>query len=255
MDSLQKKLEKHEKYSEIKDKLEKHVTDSINKLVDIKKNISNKFKEKQFIITTHDKLWYKQIIRMESVYKLHNNFENCEIINWNIDSGPELSNYKPALEKMNNLIKNRELNCAANEGRRFLENILKNSCKVNNVKTKMTDRLTVGDMKEPLFSKIRKIINNTTLFDYYNEKFNNIDKTIIGNVLSHDNDEGENSSKNDVNNFYVTIKELHEALTCTNCRSYLEFNKDAKKIICSEKKCYDIFQIEQLIAVNIFKIA
>jgi recombinational DNA repair ATPase RecF len=203
-----------------------------------------KFKKKQFIITTHDKLWYDQIINMESIYNLRNNFVNCEIVDWNIDSGPELSNYKPSLEKMNNLIKNRELNCAANEGRRFMENTLKNSCRVNNVKIKMTNKPTVGDMKDSLFSKIKEATDTTKSSDYYNEKFKNIDKSsIVGNLLSHDNPGSENSSKNELNNFYIAIKELHEVLTCAKCGSYLEFNKFAKKIICTEKRCKDIFDI------------
>lgn len=171
---------------------------------------------------------------------MNGKFKNCEIINWNIETGPELSDYKSSLEKMEELLKSNNLNCAANEGRRFLEHILKNSCEINNVKVKMTDRLTVNDMKNPLFKKIRKTVKGTDLAEYYNEVFTNLELTLpMGNLLSHDNLGSENCSKTEVEDFCFAIKKLYENITCENCKSYLKFEKESKKILCREVKCED----------------
>jgi DNA repair exonuclease SbcCD ATPase subunit len=195
------------------------------------------FKDKQFIITTHDKLWYNQIKRMETIYNLHNNFENCEIINWDLETGPELSNYKPSLEKMKEHLQTNDLNCAANEGRRFLEHYLKKSCKANNVKVKMVDKYTVGDMKDPLFKKIRDEVEGTNLSKNYEDIFKKLNMNVpMGNLLSHDNLGSENCSKEEVKNFCDAVIELHKNITCKKCESYLKFEKN-KGLFCEERTC------------------
>lgn len=199
-----------------------------------------KFPQKQFIITTHDRLWYKQVINMENIYNLRNNFENCEIIRWDVENGPELSTYKPSWDKIQMSLDNNDLNCASNESRRYLEYNLQKICEVNEVKLRMGGMYTVAEMKDPAIKKIRKTTKKTTFKNYYEEIFDELDKTVImGNLLSHNNEESENCSINEVRSFCEAVNNLKNSIVCEKCGGYLRFENTSKKILCSEEKCMD----------------
>lgn len=199
-----------------------------------------KFPQKQFIITTHDKLWYKQVINMENIYNLRNNFENCEIIGWNVKNGPELSTYKPSWDKIKLSLDNNDLNCASNESRRYLEYNLQKICEINEVKLRIGGMYTVAEMKNPAIKKIKRTTKNTKFKDYYEEIFVELDKTLImANLLSHNNEESENCSINEVREFCEAVNNLKNSIVCEKCGGYLRFENSSKKILCSEERCMD----------------
>ena len=69
------------------------------------KLLFEEFKDKQFIITTHDSIWFEQLKAAQRVHNLNNNFKNCTIVGWDEDTGPEIRPYKPRWTKIQERIK------------------------------------------------------------------------------------------------------------------------------------------------------
>ena len=84
------------------------------------KLLKQEFPETQFIITTHDKYWLKQMVTEGLV----NHSTTLCFRNWNIDTGPTVWNEKDSWEEIDQLIEEDNVPSASHSLRRFLEFIM-----------------------------------------------------------------------------------------------------------------------------------
>lgn len=204
------------------------------------KLLFEEFNDKQLIITTHDGVWYEQLRAAQRAYKIEGNFKNLVIIDWNVDTGPKIKQYKPRWEKIQDKISNGDKTGAGNDGRQYLEWLLKKVCEITNasVPVKNWENGTVGD----LLPNVKKRMDELTKDDSFREKvfraFTELEKTIIlGNLLSHDNKLGEQISIEEIKSFCNSVHELNRVFLCPNCENFIGYFRDLKIVRCSNQNC------------------
>jgi len=78
------------------------------------------FKDYQLVITTHDGIWYEQILNAQRAQNVQSYFRNMKITRWDVNLGPIMSSYKPEWEKILERLENNDKNAAGNEARIYL---------------------------------------------------------------------------------------------------------------------------------------
>jgi len=195
------------------------------------------FKRKQFIITTHDGLWFKQVISLINACGLSNNFMECRINRWDENNGPSIEPYKFFWERIPERIESGDISCAGNEIRQYLEWVLESICKYTGAGLPLIDRgYTVGELKGPSRSILRKLVKDEEKKGEILDAFKEIDQSIMGNLLSHNNELAANASINDVKRFYESVHKLHNLVSCSSCKRFLTYERNADRMICS-KRC------------------
>lgn len=211
----------------------------------------DEFHDYQLIITTHNKMWFNQIrhlVKARQRHKKHDNgyddYQFVEIKSWNRDEGPHLSNHKTDIQTIQKHLINSELVAAVHASRRYLENILRNVCIANNAK--MFYKETPYFLLEYLNAAQKEVnyqTKGTELEDYYDNIFFEIEQTrFLGNSFVH-GDEDDDLTFNEASTFCDAVYELHEAVTCEKCGSYIKFNKYNHKGQCTNKKCQSSFDL------------
>ena len=148
------------------------------------------FGDKQFIITTHDTIWFEQLKAAQRVHGLNNKFKNYNIVGWDEDGGPDIRPNIVRWEKINESLKNGDKYCADYEGRRYLEWLLEDICNktIAKIPAKYTKKYEVSDLLEPAKSRLNKLIIDNDYKEKIENSFINLDKNIMmGNLLSHNN--------------------------------------------------------------------
>ena len=197
------------------------------------------FKRKQFIITTHDGLWFKQVSSLIDAYGLVNKFMKCVIYRWDEDNGPSIKYYKFKWERIPERIDAGERACAGNEIRQYLEWVLENICKSTGASLPIIDRgFTVGELIGPARGRLKELIADDETRLEIRDTFKEIDKSIMGNLLSHHNELSANASINDVKRFFESVNKLHMLVSCPSCKRFLSYESNADRMICS-KRCSD----------------
>lgn len=82
--------------------------------------LKSEFPETQFIITTHDEVWKKQLIS-EGIVKSK---QVLSFKGWSVDNGPSIFNEKEITEEIDSYIENDNISEAASALRRYLEYIM-----------------------------------------------------------------------------------------------------------------------------------
>jgi hypothetical protein len=201
------------------------------------KLLFTKFKKEQFIITTHENLWYQQLIKSQQIFGV--NFENYTITNWTVDNGPDLKPFKIKLDKIYDKIESGDLACAGNEGRQYLEWVLEEICKSIDAEVLMKERYTAGDLMRPVRHQLKEIISNEKIKSQINEAFKELDNnSIMGNILSHNNLLAGDISPTEVRRFIESVKKIHNLMSCPSCGKFLLYHKNAGILKCP-KKCPD----------------
>lgn len=204
------------------------------------------FSDKQFIITTHDGIWFDQLKAAQRVYNLGNEFRNYIIVKWDENYGPDIEPYKVKWAKIKENIENRDINCAGNEGRRYLEWLLKDTCNrtMAKIPAKESGKYEVGDLLQPAKSRLLKLINDEEYKKLIQNSFDKLDKTIMmGNLLSHDNLLTGNVSIDEVERFCNSVHDIDELLRC-DCGAPLGYFRELKIFRCKNKKCSDPKEIK-----------
>jgi wobble nucleotide-excising tRNase len=205
--------------------------------------IFEKFSEYQIILLTHEREWFQYVSQLA---KRKNWFINE--VKWNEIDGSHLED-KPAnlreIIETNLSMGNVEL--LGNPIRTYLEQFLKDVCANLDVKVsfrfnEINERRMADELLNELKSKINKSSNDLKARMPIIESV--INSTIMGNLLSHDNDFSPRLG--DIKSFWSDIKEV-EALfycqeaTCTRpAVSLKNYDTVAKKIRCGcDKTKYD----------------
>ena len=210
------------------------------------KLVLENFGDKQLIITTHDDLWYEQLNASIRAYLMDGIFKKLSIVNWDINIGPKIIPYKPRWERIQEKIASGDKTGAGNEGRRYLEWILKQICEVMNAPVPVTnwERGMVGDLFPHAKNRITNLVEDETYKKKVEDTFTELERTtILGNILSHDNPLADKVSMDEVDRFCKCVEKLHKAFLCPNCKHSLRYSPDLKIIRCSNTKCDNPFEV------------
>lgn len=207
------------------------------------KLLMSEFQEKQLIVTTHDNLWYEQLLAHQRAYNVSGKFENLVITGWDIVSGPNIRPYKPRWERIQEKIGSSDKVGAGNEGRQYLEWLLETICEaiMTSVPFKKSRRYEVWD----LFPHAKKRLLNDLLGDdefkrEIAEAFRQLESNIIlGNILSHSNPLSEEASIDEVRFFCEAVDNIYRLFLCPCCGKMLKYYQDMKVLRCPNSKCQD----------------
>lgn len=211
----------------------------------------DEFDDYQIFITTHSNLWADQLRRL--TFNTPRDPKLYNIIRWNLIEGPNLAEPIDSEEKIKKYLspEHYDLNAAGNTARRYLEYILKQICEINEIPVVYSDQPSLDDMFGRAKSDTKKMINGTTIKDYYEKTWNELDRIrFIANVLSHDNMNFDEVGYDEVENFCVCVLNLKKAFTCWNDGFFVKLDKGSKKIICSYKKCLKSMDMNEFIKVE-----
>ena len=198
------------------------------------------FKDYQLIITTHDSIWYEQLINSQRALNVQGNFINMEITSWDVNTGPVISPYKPRWERILGKLRNNDKTGAGNECRIYLEWLLKEICERLEVPIpfKRSGRYTVTELFDPAEKRIKNKLKDGDLKKDLLDKFRHLRVTsFMGNLLSHDNPEIGSLSIEEVKSFCNAVHNLHEAFLCPECGRVLQYFKDSKIVRCPNLRC------------------
>ena len=198
------------------------------------------FRDYQFIITTHDGIWYKQLINSQRALNVQGKFVNMEIIGWDVNNGPRISPYRPQWNKIQDKLANNDKTGAGNECRIYLEWLLKEICEQLEIPIpfKRSGKYTVAELFNPAEKRIKDKLKDSDLKRDILNKFQELRATVfMGNLLSHDNPEIINLSIEEVKAFCDAVHTLHEAFLCPKCGKFLKYFRESKIIRCPDLMC------------------
>ena len=211
------------------------------------KLLFTEFEDKQLIITTSDGWWYEQLRTSQRAYGMDGNFKNLSIVDWNIDAGPIIRPYKPRWERIQEKIASGDKRGAGNEGRQYLEWLLKQICDVTNtpVPVKNWQRGMVGDLLPHAKKRIETLVKDEPYKEKVSLAFTEMETTtILGNLLSHDNLLIDSVSIEEVRSFCNCVHELHGVFLCPNCGHFINYYRDLKILRCSNPRCEEPIEVK-----------
>jgi hypothetical protein len=211
------------------------------------KLLLREFGDKQLIITTHDAVWYEQLRASQRAYGVDGNFKNLCIVGWDIDAGPIIRPYKPRWERIQEKIASRDKRGAGNEGRQYLEWLLKQICDITDasVPVKNWQKGMVGDLLPHAKNRIETLVKDEPYKRKVSVAFTELEgTTILGNLLSHDNLLIDSVSIEEVKSFCSCVHELHGVFLCPDCQHFINYYCDLKILRCSNPSCQNPIELK-----------
>lgn len=200
------------------------------------------FRDYRFIITTHSKLWFRQIKNFAENYSLGSNYLFAEIRVLDEATGPVLSKNMFTKETIEKYIEMGDTFAAGNAIRRYLENTFETFCRVNEIPLPLKTHYMVNDY----FEAINKFLFDTNLFNskpecrqYYKKITRKLNcARFMGNLLSHNDDDNYDVTISEVEEFKNAVYAYREALCCPKHKnSFLKFDEKKKSAKCTHRKC------------------
>ena len=202
--------------------------------------IYQNFSDKQLIITTHDNVWFEQLITFQNKYDIKNKFLNLKIDSWDINTGPKFSKYMSREERIKNKLESNDKNSAGNEIRQYLEHITKELCENihADVPFKNDGKYMVEELLTSSKKRLNKLIKDVTWKNEILGIFKEIESVkFLSNILSHDNLEILQISINEIRYLYTVINNLENKFKCTSCFKNIEYDRNGSLIRCVNNKC------------------
>ena len=82
------------------------------------------FPDIQFVITTHDYIWFEELRSHQRAFGVEHKFKNLQILDWSLEDGPRLDKYKPRWDRIKGKIDNCDKDGAAGDTCKELEAFL-----------------------------------------------------------------------------------------------------------------------------------
>ncbi len=211
------------------------------------KLLLEKFDSRQLIITTHDGVWYEQLLSAQRAYGVDGRFKNMIVSGWNLEAGPRISGYKPRWERIKGDLSSGDKAAAGNEGRRYLEWLLERVCDATEapVPYNRSGRYEIRDLLGPAKVRLKSLIANAGFRDRVLDSFKHLELNIImGNLLSHDNVLAEQVAMGEVEGFCEAVRSIHASVSCPHCEQLLGYYRDLRIMRCSNPRCSMPFEVE-----------
>ncbi len=202
------------------------------------------FGDYNFLITTHNKLWYEQLGRLASSHHRRQDFIFTEILYWDKKEGPIFSRKFTKKEYIETYIKLNDTYAAGNAIRRYLEFILHDICLINGIPLPLKKHYTVDDYYKKVEAYFNEILENTTIKKEYDKVFQELNNTLyMGNLLSHNNEANYDLSIKEIIKFKEAVFAFEKAFKCNKHKSnYLKFDKKRKIAVCQKNSCNRILK-------------
>lgn len=196
--------------------------------------IYKEFADYQFLITTHDYIWFEELQSAQRAFQIENNFRNLKIIKWSLNEGPIIDKYKPRWQEIETKINSGDKDSAARDSRRCLEWLCYEMVvrlRTSPAYLKRDNKYEVGDLYQPFIDRVKKLLPE---FYKGNEViFQQLEKNIIfGNILSHNNPIASNVSMNEVKDFVCSLLKVYNLFFCPKCSSLVQYHQTARVIKC-----------------------
>ncbi len=215
--------------------------------------IIREFSDYQLIITTHDRIWFEQLIGAQKVNHVSTNFLNTIITGWDLENGPKIIDFMPKWERIIKDLNEGDIEGAGGKSRVYLEWFLKEICENNEISVvfKKSKRYTVSELFNPFVNKIKirlkKVPDENEFKKQLFELFDNITKnSFMINMLAHDNPETMEVSIEEVRRFCNYVRNLHILFLCPECQRFIQFKRELGEIRCVYPKCKNPFIIRIL---------
>jgi|GEM_PF-1321062 len=197
--------------------------------------IYKEFADYQFLITTHDYMWFEELQSAQRAFKLENNFKNLKIIKWSLNEGPIIDKYKPRWQEIESKIDRGDKDGAARDSRNCLEWLCYEmvvGLRTSPVYLKRDNKYEVRDLYQPFIDRVKKLLpefykNNEAIFQQLEKN------SIFGNILSHNNPTAGNVSINEVKDFVDSLLKVYNLFFCPKCSSLIQYHQTARIIKCS----------------------
>lgn len=195
---------------------------------------SKEFKNWQFIITCHDKLWLRELEEiMQNVGIMQRKI--IAIDRWTMDGGPVLRSMDESNidNSVNDAIKTHNSLLIAQAAGRLLEKTCNQMTQFlgSTIHRTIGDRYTLIPLLDSFRSSVKLIIDYPELSDCLQEVY---DCRYYRNFAAHSNLEYENLDDENVIEFAESVQKLYNLCFCKECYSW--FKLKGKEISC-DKKC------------------
>ena len=209
--------------------------------------LANDFEERQIILTTHDKVWLKQL-ESESFASGSN---VVEMQRWTIDTVPIYREVRPVWDLIKHDLDSNQINDAGSKLRGWAESFSKQVC--HNFKAPVPFRIdgqyTLADVLGPARSSVRKYLKKALMKAQRNNnsersvelisldnRMQQVDEAIekeswVVNWASHDN-QRDSLTANEVEDVVAAFRKFDELLHCPNCCGFLELTNRREAIVC-----------------------
>lgn len=196
------------------------------------------FKNYQLLVTTHDEIWYSELCNHQRACGIEGDCRNIEITSWSLETGPVIEPYKPRWARIEGKIRAGDKIGASIEGRLYLEWLLKTICLTTMARPIFkVDKYTVADLLSPAKTRIGEF-KDTPFKETVQKRFQDLEaNSLMANLMAHDNPEAENASSKESSDFCDAVHNLHLAFCCPDCKSFLKYYQDMKKIRCPNSHC------------------
>ncbi|MCL5056170.1 MAG: AAA family ATPase [Firmicutes bacterium] len=205
----------------------------------------SEFSDRQLLITTHDELWAEELRSYQRTYGVDGKFKNLRIIRWSMEEGPVIALSKPRWEKIQEHVKNQSKQEAANQGRIYLEWILKEICLRTFAKVilKRNSDYMAADLLKPAKDRLVELAPERKLD--IEVAFKHLEATaIMGNILSHNNPMADKVSINEVKEFCDAVRGIYNLFSCLNCGQLLDYLQQIHTIRCVNEKCVTLQSLQ-----------
>jgi hypothetical protein len=206
--------------------------------------LSEKFAETQFLLFTHDDLWFsmlkEELPSGKWIFK--------ELRKWTKDNGIDIKDSPLSLkERIGDCLKENDISGAANKGRTLIEEILKTKCEELGIKGLEFRKGSKNDEREAselINALVSYLKDNQTLRDRKSKKaFNHLRASqLIANIGSHHRTLGSTTlSRGDIETTLRDINEFESLFVCSNCKKEASIkhsprNSKLKQCECGELK-------------------
>ena len=190
------------------------------------------FSDFQLFITTHDGIWFEELVSHQRALNVLNDFKNLRIIDWTLKEGIKIDCHKPRWELIELRLKDGDKVSASIRTRIALEWILEEMIKTTKTKIIIppSGKLMVSGMYNDFISRIKNLIPD--IYTANQQIFVNLEANgIFGNLLAHNNIDAENVSIDEVRSFSTAVKDFFNLFTCEN-EQIMEYHQNAKVMKC-----------------------
>ena len=204
--------------------------------------MSEKFSDSQFLLFTHDELWFeilkKDLPSRKWLFK--------ELMKWTKDKGLDIKDSPITLkERIKNSLDENDIQSATNKCRILIEEILKVKCEnlgVRGLEFKIGSKNDQREASELISALTSYLKDNETLRDKQTKKlFDHLRASqLITNMGSHHKTlETTSLSRGDIETVLRDIDEFESLFVCTNCNTepnikYSPRNSQMKQCKCGE---------------------
>jgi energy-coupling factor transporter ATP-binding protein EcfA2 len=184
--------------------------------------INEHFSDFQFLVLTHDRIWF------DSVLRHFNNWNKTIFYKWDYSVGPKI---KPAYSLTEEIEKSLEFDQPVEAGQklgRYLEWTLQDINESFNtpIPYKIDNQYTISELFNPFKSRVKdKLKQNHLLFKKLNE-FES--KTVFRNYCAHWKNVETEFTTPEIKMIYNLWKEIEHIIYCDNCKQYTKYQNDLK---------------------------